>query len=87
MSEPTATDRGVRLAEDVLWGVDAIAREIGRSKSETYALLNNGHLPGAKIGRLWGSTRSVLRARIEMPERYQRPVLRVGAMRFINVSP
>lgn len=39
-----------------IWGVPAIAEVINRSPSKVYYLLEKGHLPARKIGKLWTST-------------------------------
>jgi hypothetical protein len=49
-------------AVDVLWGARAIAKYINRSERQTYFLLEEGHLPGRKVGGTWTSTRCKLRA-------------------------
>ncbi|HEV3242742.1 MAG TPA: hypothetical protein VGY14_05825 [Methyloceanibacter sp.] len=59
------TDGNVRLADDLLWGVPVIAREIGRTEAQVYNMLSQGLLPATKVGKLWTSKRSALRARFE----------------------
>jgi hypothetical protein len=65
----TAAPRGApgALIEDGLgpldtpiWGVEAIARVIGRSPRQTLHLLSTGSLPGKSIGRRWMTTRRLL---------------------------
>jgi excisionase family DNA binding protein len=46
---------------DLLWGVGAIARELGLSNRQTYHLLENGRLPAQKVGAKWCSSRNGLR--------------------------
>jgi hypothetical protein len=50
-----------RLADDLLFGAQAIADEIGAPLRKTFHLLENGHLPADKLGATWASTRSRLR--------------------------
>lgn len=51
------------LADDLLDGVAAIAAEIGRTKRQTYHLLEGGLLPGCfKLGGKWAGARSQIRA-------------------------
>ena len=49
------------LAADMLFGAQAIADELGIDIRKTFHLLESGHLPARKTGRLWTSTRSRLR--------------------------
>ncbi len=40
--------------EQLIWGVERIADEIGRDRRQVYHLLNTGALPGArKVGGRW----------------------------------
>jgi hypothetical protein len=39
-----------------IWGVPAIAEIVNRSPTKVYYLLEKGHLPARKIGKLWTST-------------------------------
>ena len=45
MIDDTANDT------DTLWGADQIARHIGRTKRQTYYLLQRDKLPHQKLGR------------------------------------
>ena len=48
---------------ELLWGVDAIAQEIGREPRQVYHLLSTGELPDAKkVGGRWVAPRDRLRA-------------------------
>jgi hypothetical protein len=47
-----------------LWGAKAIGAEIGRSERQAYHLLENGLIPGEKVGKIWVSTPRRLRGRI-----------------------
>ena len=49
------------LAGDILWGVPAIATFIDRDERQVYYQLQQGYLPGRKVGHIWQSTRSALR--------------------------
>ncbi len=55
------------VKDDVLWGVQAIADEIGRTDRQTYHMLASGSLPGRKVGGHWVCSRKVLRAFFERP--------------------
>jgi hypothetical protein len=39
-----------------IWGVPAIAEVINRAPSKVYYLLEKGHLPARKVGKIWCST-------------------------------
>jgi hypothetical protein len=47
-----------------LWGCPRIARFIGRSDDATYRLLEDGKIPGRKVGKLWQSTEEELTAHL-----------------------
>jgi hypothetical protein len=47
-----------------LWGAAAIGEEIDKTESQTFHLLEAGHLPATKVGRQWVSTKRRLRQRI-----------------------
>jgi hypothetical protein len=49
------------LADDLLWSVEDIAEAIGRSRRQTFHMLQNGRLPARKIGAHWCASRSGLR--------------------------
>ena len=49
------------LASDILWGAQAIAREINREVQITYYMLQRGQIPATKIGETWTTTRTRLR--------------------------
>ncbi len=46
----------------ILWGAEAIAREIGRPVRATFRLLEAGELPARKVGGKWAADRDVLHA-------------------------
>ena len=48
------------LAQDLVWGVAAIAVEIGRNPRQTFHMLEQGKLPAKKIGGRWCASRSGL---------------------------
>lgn len=54
-------NKGPALANDILWGVKAIAGEIGVSERKAYYMLGQGYLPGQKIGDTWTASRTKLR--------------------------
>ncbi len=56
-------DNADRLGNDLLWGVRAIAQEVGRSERQTLYLLETGQLPAEKVGQRWCSSRKGLRKR------------------------
>lgn len=45
---------------DLIWGVSAIARIIGRSDRQTFHLLSTGQIPARKVGDRWVIERSKL---------------------------
>ena len=49
------------LASELIWGVEAVAEEVGLPVRVAYHLLRTGVLPGRKIGGKWCSSRSALR--------------------------
>ena len=50
-----------KVADDLLWGVDAIAKEIGQPARQVYWRLENGRLPAGKDGQIWVASRQALR--------------------------
>jgi hypothetical protein len=48
--------------DEVLWGAEAIAKEIDRTERQTHHLLYTGRLPARKVGGRWCAVRSKLRA-------------------------
>lgn len=51
------------LRDDLVWGIKAIADEIGRSERQTFHLASTGQIPVGKIGGRHVASRSKLRAR------------------------
>lgn len=39
--------------DELIWGADAIAAEIGRDPRQVYHLLSSGELPAKKVGGRW----------------------------------
>ena len=50
---------------DLIWGVNAIAKTIGRTPTQTYHLLATGSLPARNIKRRWVASREKLRQHFE----------------------
>jgi hypothetical protein len=48
-------------ALELIWGVTSIAAEVNRTPRATYRLLEQGVLPGKKVGGIWASSRPWLR--------------------------
>jgi len=45
------------IGDDLLWGINAIAAEIGRSPSQTNHMVENGRIPCGKMGGQWVANR------------------------------
>lgn len=45
---------------DLVWGVQAIARLIGRTERQTYHLCTTGAIPVRKVGAVWMAERGKL---------------------------
>lgn len=45
---------------DLIWGVSAIAKVIGRTDRQTFRLVEAGELPAKKVGGRWVAERSKL---------------------------
>jgi DNA-binding transcriptional MerR regulator len=56
------TEQKQPAGDVLLWGVKAIAGEIGLSERQTYWRLENGQLPAGKQGQIWVASRQTLRA-------------------------
>jgi hypothetical protein len=48
-------------ATEVLWGAEAIAKEIGANIRQCYHLLETRKIPTRKVGKTWVASRSILR--------------------------
>lgn len=42
-----------RNSLDLIWGISAIARIIGRTDRQTFHMVSNGEIPAKKIGSRW----------------------------------
>jgi hypothetical protein len=49
---------------DIVWGGENIAKVIDRSTRATFHMLEQGHLPARKVGRLWSASRRRLLAHL-----------------------
>lgn len=49
-----------RPSLDLIWGVDAIAKEIDRTPRQTFHLCSQGEIPARKIGGRWVIERGTL---------------------------
>jgi hypothetical protein len=49
------------LADDLLWGADAIAKALNKEVRPTYYLLEKKLIPAAKVGDQWVVSRKALR--------------------------
>lgn len=47
---------------DLIWGVSAIARVIGRTDRQTFHMCQSGELPARKVQNRWVIERSILLA-------------------------
>lgn len=45
---------------DLVWGIEAIARLIGRTERQTYHMLRTGNLPAKQVGNRWVAERGKL---------------------------
>ena len=45
---------------DLVWGISAIAKMIGRTDRQTYAMLAEGQLPAKQVGTRWVAKREAL---------------------------
>ena len=58
MTIPTIDADGISL--DLVWGLDAIAKLIGRTERQTFHLVQSGQLPAKKVGNRWVAERGKL---------------------------
>jgi hypothetical protein len=65
MTKQNELDQAIEQIDtaDIVWGAAAIAKLINRGDDvrRTYYLLEKGHLPAKKLGRVWVSSRKALR--------------------------
>lgn len=47
-------------ALDLVWGISAIAKMIGRNDRQTYNMLAAGHLPAKQVGTRWVAKREAI---------------------------
>ncbi|UVC08259.1 DNA-binding protein [Rhizobium sp. TH2] len=47
-------------ALDLVWGLEAISKLIGRSVRQTHYMLSTGKLPAKQVGERWVTSRSKL---------------------------
>jgi hypothetical protein len=66
---PRASAPTESLAADVLIGCAKIAAEIGIDERKCFHWLQLGYIPATKIGAIWTSTRSALRAHFSGSQR------------------
>jgi hypothetical protein len=45
---------------DLVWGGEEISKLIGRTRRQTFHMLDNGELPAKKVGGRWVAERSKL---------------------------
>lgn len=45
---------------DLIWGINAIARLIGRTDRQAFHMANTGQIPAKKVGGRWCADRSEL---------------------------
>jgi hypothetical protein len=56
------------LSDDLIWGAEAIAQEVGLPVAKVFYHLARKHLPGRKVGGLWVGSRAALRAALRGEE-------------------
>lgn len=57
-------DDDTDLRDDLLWGVAAISRYIGRTERQTYYQLEKRQVPARKIGEIWVGSKATLRGHL-----------------------
>jgi hypothetical protein len=57
----------IELGDDLLWGAHAMAPVIGRNVRQVLHLLKIGKIPARKVGGVWVSRRSALKAHFDLP--------------------
>lgn len=61
------------VLDDLLWGVNEIARFLGRPHRQTTYLLETRRIPAGKCGRLWVASRSELQSYFKKLARGENP--------------
>lgn len=56
----TQTDDKIGMPLDLVWGIKAIAKVIGRSERQTYSMLVAGQLPARRVGQRWVAKRETI---------------------------
>lgn len=51
----------LKFSDDLVWGVEGIAKLIAKTKWRTHWLLHTGQLPAKKVGHQWVASRAALR--------------------------
>jgi hypothetical protein len=52
-------------ALELIWGAAEIGKAIGRTRAQTYHLLEKGHLPAKNVGGRWVASLRALREHFE----------------------
>ena len=55
------TDSSEALRADLIWGIKAIAEELGKTQRQAFHLIDTGAIPSAKIGGRIVASRTRLR--------------------------
>lgn len=50
----------IEMPLDLVWGIKAISKVIGRSERQTYEMCAAGHLPARQVGNRWVAKREAL---------------------------
>lgn len=56
---------GSPLSSDLLWGIKAVAMELGQSERQAFHLIQSGRIPTGKVGGRIVASRSALRRHFE----------------------
>jgi len=56
--------QGRAVSPEWIWGAEAIAAEIGRTRRQTFHMLEQGSLPAVKVGGRWVADAGALRRRL-----------------------
>ncbi|HTV44842.1 MAG TPA: hypothetical protein VMF05_05965 [Stellaceae bacterium] len=66
MTTPIDDTKSGTIGSDLLWGAEAIGREIKLPIKKVFYHLEKGNLPAKKIGGLWVMSRKAFQAHIGM---------------------